>query len=68
MKEKILQVKNLPFFKYTWVGAIFSVLNIVLLWIMIDMMHIPTLISSTVVVGGLFVAKYFAYKLTGLVA
>lgn len=65
MKEKLIRAKDHPFFKYTWVGGIFSVLNIILLWIMIDMLKIPTLISSTVVVGGLFVAKYFAYKLTG---
>lgn len=67
MKEMLIQFKNHPFIKYTWVGALFSILNIVLLWLFIDIFHISTLISSTVIVGGLFVVKYIAYRLTGLV-
>ncbi len=65
MKEKLFRIKAHPFFKYAWVGGLFSVCNVVLLWLMIDILEIPTIISSTIVVGVLFVAKYFAYKLTG---
>ncbi len=67
MQEKLKTIKDHPFVKYTWVGGLFSVLNVVLLWIFIDALHIPTLISSTIVVGGLFVGKYFFYRYTGLV-
>ncbi len=67
MKEKIDFIKNHSFFKYSWVGAVFTVLNIGLVWLFIDVLHIPTIISSAVVVGGLFVLKYFFYKWAGLV-
>ena len=67
MKEKIARLTKHPFIKYTWVGGVFSLLNILLVWLFIDIFHIPTLISTTIVVGSLFVAKYFAYKLTGFV-
>ncbi len=50
---------------YTWVGLFITVLNIVLIWLFIDIFHIPTIISSTVVVGGLFILKFFIYKATG---
>lgn len=68
MKERLVRWSNHPFVKYTWVGGVFSMLNIILLWIFIDWFHISTLISSTVIVGGLFIGKYFFYRLTGLVS
>ena len=67
MEEKIKTIKENSFFKYTWVGVVFSLLSIILLWVLIDILHIPTLVSSTIVVGGLFVLKYYAYRYTGLV-
>ena len=62
------RIKNHSFFKYTWIGALFSLLNIFFLWLLIDIFGIPTLISSTIIVGGLFALKYLFYRLTGLVA
>ncbi|MEK9175498.1 MAG: hypothetical protein AAB795_02790 [Patescibacteria group bacterium] len=67
MKEKIVRIANHPFLKYSWVGGLFSILNIVFVWLLIDIFHFSTLISTTFVVGCLFVAKYFAYKLTGFI-
>lgn len=57
--------KNKSFVIYTYVGIIITILNIVLLWVMIDIFKIPTLISSTVVVVGLFILKFYMYKRTG---
>ncbi len=57
--------KNKNFVTYTYVGIIISILNIILLWLFIDIFKISTLISSTVIVFGLFVLKFFMYKKTG---
>ncbi len=63
MKEVIK--KNNNFMIYTHVGIIITILNIFLLWIFIDFLEIPTLISSTLIVGGLFILKFYLYKKTG---
>ncbi len=53
---------NREFFHYFWTGGLFTLLNIVLVWLFIDIFKIPTLISSTVVIGGLFIARYLVYR------
>ena len=63
MKIFINKYKN--FITYTYIGIIVTVLNIFLLWLFIDIYKIPTLISSTVIVGGLFLLKFFLYVKTG---
>ena len=63
MKKLIKKHKN--FFTYAYVGIIVTVLNIFLLWLFIDIYRIPTLISSTIIVGGLFLFKFFLYVKTG---
>ena len=50
------------FFHYFWTGGLFTILNIFLVWLFIDILHIPTLISSTVVIGGLFFSRYLVYR------
>lgn len=51
------------FFHYTWTGGLFTILNIVLVWLFIDVLGIPTLLSTTVVIGGLFFVRYIVYRL-----
>lgn len=46
------------FFHYTWIGVVISALNVFFLWLMIDIMHIPTVISSITVVVGNFILRY----------
>ncbi|MSU74065.1 hypothetical protein EXS56_02915 [Candidatus Kaiserbacteria bacterium] len=56
------------FFHYTWIGIVISVLNILLLWLFIDILGIPTVISSTIVVLGNFFLRYVLlvlFKVTG---
>jgi putative flippase GtrA len=65
--DRLGRIKNHSFFKYAWIGAFFSVLNIFFLWLFIDIFGIPTLISSTIIIGGLFALKYLFYRLTGLI-
>jgi len=50
---------------YTIVGAFVSLANIFLVWLLIDIFHIHTLISTTVVVGLLFLVKFIIYRKTG---
>lgn len=50
------------FFHYFWTGGLFMVLNILLVWIAIDMLDMPTLPATTVVIGGLFIARYVVYR------
>lgn len=54
------------FTKYTFIGFIISLLNIILLYVMIDIFHISTIVSSTIVVCSLFVLKFILYKKIGL--
>lgn len=54
-----------PFTKYTYVGAFVSLFTIFALWLLIDILSVPTIISSTAVVVGAFFLKYFFYKLVG---
>lgn len=51
------------FFHYLWTGGLFTVLNIVLVWFFIDVLKIPTIISSAVVIGGLFLGRFILYRL-----
>ena len=53
------------FIIYLIVGAGISFANIVLLYILIDIVGLSTIISGTLVVGSLFILKYFIYKWTG---
>ena len=68
MKQIGKAIQGNAFFTYSWVGALFTVLNIVLVWVFIDILRVPTILSSTIVVGGLFVGKYFVYKWSGFVS
>jgi hypothetical protein len=62
--EKITS-KNKNFITYTLVGAVISLLNIILVWILIDFLHVHTLIATSGVVGFLFLFKFYLYKKTG---
>ena len=50
---------------YTTVGAFVSLANIIFVWLLIDIFHVPTLISTSAVVGFLFFLKFAIYRKTG---
>lgn len=58
-------IKHRSFIIYSLVGAGISGVNIVLLYLLIDIFKISTVISSTIVVGGTFIFKYYVFKWTG---
>lgn len=46
------------FFHYTWIGICISVVNVFLLWLLIDVIEIPTVISSIIAVLGTFILRF----------
>ena len=61
-------IKNKNFITYTLVGAFISLLNIILVWVLIDFFHVHTLVATSGVVGFLFLFKFYLYKKTGFTA
>ena len=60
-----LMRKHRNFLVYLVVGIGISAANIVLLYLFIDIFRVSTILSSTVVIGGTFILKFFIYKWTG---
>lgn len=52
------------FYQYAIISGGISLVNIVLLWVFIDYLHIPTIVSSIVVVGGTFIVRYGLFRKT----
>ncbi|MDD5290965.1 MAG: hypothetical protein PHZ04_02505 [Patescibacteria group bacterium] len=50
---------------YSLVGGFISLLNIILVWLLIDVFHISTLLSTSAVVAFLFFLKFVIYRKTG---
>ena len=65
MRMKYLQELFLDkkFFHYTWIGIAISLLNIFLLWLLIDIAGISTVVSATLVVVLTFVLRYILFDL-----
>ena len=54
-------IKNNPL-KFIFIQILSGVLNVFLTWVFIDIFLIPTVISTIVVVGGLFLARYVFFQ------
>jgi len=50
------------FLHYAWISGLYSVLNIFLLWLFIDVLRIPTVVASVIVIGGTFVLRYVLFR------
>ena len=61
-KNKYYQ-KHKNFGKYVFVGAVTSVLNIFLMWLLIDKMDLSTVIGSSIAVVIIFFFKFYSYVL-----
>lgn len=71
MDEKIQKLKKIPiigffmertFFHYIWTGGFFTILSIFLIWFFIDILHFPTLMGSSISVGGIFILRYVIFR------
>ncbi|OGZ96334.1 MAG: hypothetical protein A3I44_05935 [Candidatus Sungbacteria bacterium RIFCSPLOWO2_02_FULL_51_17] len=56
------------FFHYLWTGGTLMVAQVFFLWVFIDVLRIPTVISSVVVVGGLLIVRYTLLRLLKVIA
>jgi uncharacterized membrane protein YwzB len=54
------------FSKYSIIGIIISILNIVLTWFLIDIIRIETFLATTLVVIAMHILKYFSYRTSKL--
>lgn len=68
-KETTLRWKKYSreFSKYTTVGIAATFSNIFLMWLLIDVLKINTLLSSSLVVTGIFISKFKAYCRVNLI-
>jgi len=70
--ERIKKIPGLHFFleksflHYFWTGIVFTILNVFLLWLLIDIFQLHTVLASTVVVGSLFIMRYVVYRKFGV--
>ena len=55
------------FLKYAAINMSIGLLNIIFVWFFIDIIGIPTAISSAVVVYGLFMLRFGTFKITKLI-
>ena len=51
------------FLHYVWTGGAWTILGIFLTWLFIDILKIPTILASTIVIGGTFILRYVAFRL-----
>jgi len=65
MKKIKRHVKN--FTKYLIIGILWSLLNVVFMWLLIDVIKFTALIGSTIALVILVVSKYYAYVLIKLI-
>ncbi len=55
------------FSKYLMIGILFILLNIFFMWLFIDILLFSTLMGASIVAIGLFLIKFYAYLLVGLI-
>ena len=54
------------FFKYSFIQSFSALLNILFTWLLIDVIGIPTIIATILVVGSLFFGRLLLFKITKL--
>jgi uncharacterized membrane protein (GlpM family) len=66
-KKNSLKRHTVDFSKYTIIGFLVTIGNIFLMWLFIDMLRVPTLVASTIVVIGLHIVKFVSYQKVNLI-
>ncbi len=54
---------DVSFIHYAWIGGFISILNIFLLWLLIDVFQIATVVASIIVIGGTFLLRYIFLRI-----
>ena len=55
------------FLKYSYVSIGFALANIFFMWLFVDKVGISTIISSAIISYGLFILRFIAFDIAGLV-
>ena len=55
------------FLKYASTSIGFSIANVILMWLFVDIFLIATVISSTIIVYSLFILRFIVFYMAGLV-
>ncbi len=55
------------FLKYSFVTGLMSIVNVVLMWLLVDILKIPTVLSSTIIVYSMFIVRFISFYAVGLV-
>jgi len=64
---RLIRLINKQFLKYASTSISFALSNIVLIWFFVDILHIPIVISSTIIVCALFILRFVAFDKAGLI-
>lgn len=64
---RLIKLINKQFLKYAFTSVGFAIANIILMWLFVDIFHIATVISSTIIVCGLFILRFIVFEKTGLI-
>jgi hypothetical protein len=59
--------EHFQFTVYTAIVIFSSLLQIILVWILIDIFHVPTLLSVTTIIAGLFIIRFILFKIFHLI-
>jgi putative flippase GtrA len=62
-----LKKLTVDFTKYSVVGFLVTIANVFFMWLFIDVLRIYTLLASSIVVVGLHIVKFIAYKKVNLI-
>lgn len=55
---------NKQFVHYSWIAVAISLLNIFLLWVLIDLVHLHTVLAGFVVMIITFFSRFLLYSIT----
>ena len=55
------------FLKYSLVTGLMSIVNVALMWLFVDILKIPTVLSSTIIVYSMFIVRFVSFYAVGLV-
>lgn len=59
--QNLVKKYRINFGKYAAIGIIFSLLEILFLWIFIDLLKKPTFAYTSIIVGALTILKFYSY-------
>ncbi len=63
LQRHVRETVGSKFFRFSVAGGIWTVINIGMMWLLIDIWHLPGWLGSTIGVVVLYVGRYYTYLL-----